>query len=127
LDNNGTVDSVYHAGKLGQQIIARRIYHSSVVLLDQGCHEGTIGSQRMDRSDLIVTHEAAVTFDIGTQDRCEFPFDSAGFHISLESFSSEWVPLCPSPYFALSCGLPLYPILIPRMSEPIVSSPIELI
>jgi hypothetical protein len=58
-----------HTRKLRQQVIPRGVYHATPVLLDEGGHQLTVCRDGADRRHLILTHEAAIPFDIGAEDR----------------------------------------------------------
>src|SRR5262249_3589193 len=69
LDFDPTPHGIYDTGKFGQQIVSWRVYHSATVLLDKGRHHPAINSQSVNSRFLILTHEAAIAFDIGAEDR----------------------------------------------------------
>src|SRR5262249_35244037 len=72
LDLDCTLHGIDHAGKLGQKVIAGGVYHAATLLLNEGGHDRAIGSQGADGCLFILPHEAAVAFDIGTEDGGKF-------------------------------------------------------
>src|SRR5213593_3543365 len=66
-----TAHGIYRTGKLSQQIIPRGVDYSTSVLLDKRRHHLPVGGQGANGRLLILAHEAAVAFDIGTKDGSE--------------------------------------------------------
>src|SRR5262249_3655500 len=76
LDLDRTLHRVYHTRKFSQQVIAGRVYYSATVPPDEGGHHLAVGGQGADGGFFILAHEAAVAFNIGTEDRGELAFHS---------------------------------------------------
>jgi hypothetical protein len=76
LNLGRTLHGIYYADKLGQQIIAGRVDYSATMLADQDTHYLAIGSEQADGGHLVGAHEAAVAFDIGAQDGCQFTLNT---------------------------------------------------
>ena len=51
-----------------------------MVMLDEVCHHLFVGIKRADGPRLILTHEATITLDIGTEDGSEFAFNFVRGH-----------------------------------------------
>ena len=58
-----------------QQGVTRGVEHASLVRSEELVEHLAVPAQRLHRSLFILTHHAAVTEDIGHQDRCQTPFD----------------------------------------------------
>jgi hypothetical protein len=68
LELDRALHRIHGTGKLRQQVIARRVHYAAVVLLNQRGHELPMGREGADSRHLILAHQAAVAFDIGTED-----------------------------------------------------------
>jgi hypothetical protein len=68
-------DVLRYAPELGQDIVARRVYDSSPVLLDQFPQDFPIGREGPDSLGLILSHEATVSFNISTQNGRELALE----------------------------------------------------
>jgi hypothetical protein len=71
LDLYRTVYGIHDTAKLSQKVISWGIYYSAFVVLDEGGHGRSIASECPNGATLILAHEAAILFDIGTQDGTE--------------------------------------------------------
>ena len=77
LDRDGTGDSLNDARELDQQTIARRLYDPALVLADLRVDEfTTMGSEPRKCAGFVLTHEAAVTGDIGGENGRKTPLYS---------------------------------------------------
>src|SRR5206468_1119704 len=85
LDLDRALHCVQHAGKFGQQVIAGGVHHSAAMPLDEGGHNRAVGGQGTDSCYLVLTHEAAIAFDIGTENGRELACDTMWFHRRHES------------------------------------------
>ena len=65
------VHGIHHTGKLGQNVITRRVHHPASVLLNELGHHRTVGGYGANGSLLILSHKTAVTLDIGSKDSGE--------------------------------------------------------
>jgi len=74
LNVDAALDGVHHAGKLGQHAIAGRVNKSPPMLLDQTVDDRAVRGQTPQRRLLIFPHEAAITVDVGAQNRGELAF-----------------------------------------------------
>ncbi len=83
LDRHGTLHRIPRTGKLRQLVVDRRIHHSAPVQQDQLGHKLLVGGRGADGRLLFFTHEAAVTLDIGNEDRGDFGFHTHGGPSSL--------------------------------------------
>jgi hypothetical protein len=79
LNRDGTLYRIDGAGKLGQQVITRRIDDPTVMLLNERGYHFPISFEGVNRGLFIVAHEATVAFDIGAEDSGEFTFHTAAF------------------------------------------------
>jgi len=70
LNLNGTAHGVNYTGELSQEVIARGIDDTVMVLVDQGRNEGTIGGEGTDGGFFIIAHKATVASQIRAKDRC---------------------------------------------------------
>ena len=68
LDGHAALRGVYHTGKLGQQVITRRIDDSASVLLYERLDDCSVGCQDLDGCRFILAHQPAISFDVGTED-----------------------------------------------------------
>jgi len=80
LDLDSTLHGVDGAGEIGDEAIARRTEDPTAMRGDQAIDDGPVSRERAKGADLISAHEAAVTFDIGGEDRRELSFDGVRFH-----------------------------------------------
>ncbi len=80
LNLHCTLDRIHYATKLGQQTIPRNIYDATIKMLNEVSHHIPISGQVLKGCNLILTHEAAVSLDICTQDGSEFAFNFLGGH-----------------------------------------------
>jgi hypothetical protein len=74
LNFNRALHGIDRTREFSQEVIARGIDHPTTVLLDERGHYLPIGCERTDRRLFIVPHEAAVAFDIGTENGGELAF-----------------------------------------------------
>jgi len=66
--------------KLGQQVVAWSVQELAIVLPDKSGHDFTAGCQGSDGGVLVVTHQAAVPFDVPTENRGEFSSNAFSSH-----------------------------------------------
>jgi hypothetical protein len=76
LNRYGTLHCIDHAGELREQVIPRRVDHSTPMRMDVCGHHFTVGGEGADGGHLIFAHEAAVALDIGAEDCRELPLDA---------------------------------------------------
>jgi hypothetical protein len=74
LDLHSTTDRIHYTAKFGQKVVPRGVHHPASMLLNECGHQLPIGRQGPDRRILILAHEAAVPFNIRTEDGGEFTF-----------------------------------------------------
>jgi hypothetical protein len=74
LDSHGALYRLHHTSEFCQQVVPRGVDDSSPVLLDKAGHDLPVGCQRADGRRLILAHQTAIAFDIGTEDRCQLAF-----------------------------------------------------
>jgi hypothetical protein len=67
LDLNGTTHRIHHTGEFSQEVVAGRVHHPAPVLFNVNGHCPAIIRQFTDGRFLVVSHETAVSRDIGTQ------------------------------------------------------------
>src|SRR5262249_48301768 len=65
---------IYPGGKLGQEIIPRRVYNPTAMLLDQGGHDLSVRRECLNGRLFIFPHEATIALHIGAEDRGELAF-----------------------------------------------------
>ncbi len=66
LDVNGTLDGLNDARKLGQEPVAHQLHDTSLALRDPRLHQlSTEGLQALERSRLILAHEAGIADNVG--------------------------------------------------------------
>ena len=70
-----TLEGIHHAGKLGKKVVSGGIHHPAMVLIDKGSHYFFVRGEGLEGARLILPHEAAVAFDIGTEDGGELTLD----------------------------------------------------
>jgi hypothetical protein len=75
LHRDGTLDSVYSAGELGQNTIARRIGYPPTVLGDEPIHDLAVTCQDIERPDLVSFDKARVACHVRREDSDEPPLD----------------------------------------------------
>ncbi len=95
LDLHRTGNCVYDAGKFCQNIVPWRVHHSASVFLDNLGNYFPVHFNGADGGLIIFAHEAAVTFNICTENCGE---------LTLEVFCSHENP--PYPFFFTSSAVP---------------------
>jgi len=78
LDFDCALYRIHHAGKFGQQVVTRSIHHPPPVQQGKIGHGIPVGRQGADGAHLILAHQAAVAFNIRTEDGGKFTFDILG-------------------------------------------------
>jgi hypothetical protein len=82
LDCHRALHGIDRARELGQHTVARRVHDAAAMLVNEGVGNLAVSMQGVHRRRLICAHEAAVAFDIGTQDRRQLTLDILGRHLS---------------------------------------------
>jgi hypothetical protein len=67
LDLDRTRGRADHAGKLGEDAVARRVDYAATVAAHQGQDHGLVGLEVADRGGLVLAHEPAVAGDVRGQ------------------------------------------------------------
>jgi hypothetical protein len=65
----GALDSIYGTWELGQDTVACRIGDPPAMRRDQPVHDLAMGCQGVERSDLVLAHQARITCHIRCEDR----------------------------------------------------------
>jgi len=66
LNIDGALDGLYHTGKLGQEPIAHQLHNAATALSDPWLHQlPTERLQALERSRLILAHEARIAGHVG--------------------------------------------------------------
>jgi hypothetical protein len=82
---------IHHAGKFGEDVVPWSIHHPASVLLDQIRDDPLIILQGLYSGSLILTHEAAVSHYIGTEDGSKFAFETfCGHETAFDTFEKGW-------------------------------------
>jgi hypothetical protein len=74
LNLDRALDGIHHAGELGEDAIACRVYEPSVVLLDETIDGLAVRGQSAKCRLFVLPHEAAVAIDVGAEYRGELAF-----------------------------------------------------
>jgi hypothetical protein len=80
LDGHPTLDCIDHARKLGQEIVARRVYHSTPVLLDQGEHHLFVSLKGPDGCRFVFTHQPAIPGHVSTKNGGQLTLEVLSVH-----------------------------------------------
>ena len=85
LNFDGALDGLNDAGKLGQEPVAHELHDASLALRDFRLHQlFTEGLQAIERSCLVLAHQAAITDHVG----CKY-----GGQLALHTFFAHGAPL----------------------------------
>ena len=68
----GTCHCINNTGKISQNIVARRVHNTTVMLFNQLGHGVSISFEYLYRESFIVCHQEGIPFDISTEDCSEF-------------------------------------------------------
>jgi hypothetical protein len=79
LHRDRTLHGIDSAGEIGDEAIARCVEDPTAMRGDQAIDDDAVSCEGAKGADLIDTHEAAVPFDIGCEDRGKLPFDGVRF------------------------------------------------
>ena len=77
---DSTFNGINCAGELGNKAIARGAEDPAPMRGDQSISDDPVCGEGAERAHLIPAHEAAVTLDIGGENRGELSFDRVRFH-----------------------------------------------
>jgi hypothetical protein len=80
LDFDRTAHCVYHTGKFCQYVVAWRVHHSASVFLDDFGDNLPVSGNGTDGVLVVFTHEATISFDIGTEDGGKLTFEVLAGH-----------------------------------------------
>ena len=83
-----TLHGVHSAGEIGENAVPSRAKDPTPMRGDQPVDNGPVGREGAKGADLISAHQAAISLDIGCEDRGELPFDPVGFQNSAPPRSS---------------------------------------
>jgi hypothetical protein len=74
---------IHGADEIGKDTVACGVEDPTAMKCDQAIDDGPVRRKGPKRANLIAPHEAAVTLDIGCEDRRQLSFDPVGFQGSV--------------------------------------------
>jgi hypothetical protein len=89
LHRDSTLHGIHGAGEIGDKTVASGTEDPASMRGYQAINDDPVSCQRAKGADLIESHQAAVAFDIGCEDRRELSFDGVlpRFGTSLVEYS----------------------------------------